>query len=150
MYKPSFSPDRFFHWIEIDVRFRDLDPLNHVNNSVYNTYLEEARISFIREVPEFRKSMAEGRSFILAHIELSYLKPVQLGETILVGSSIKELGNSSIKGFQAIYSKETRQLKSVAETTGVWFDLKAKKPDRIPDIINKEKYIFKFPSDGQE
>jgi acyl-CoA thioester hydrolase len=34
---------RFVHPIE--VRFRDLDALGHVNNAVYLTYLESARMT---------------------------------------------------------------------------------------------------------
>lgn len=30
-------------WYPLQIRFRDLDPLAHVNNTVYFTYLEEAR-----------------------------------------------------------------------------------------------------------
>lgn len=148
MLKPDYNPDNFFHWTEIKVRFRDLDPLNHVNNSVFNTYLEEARIDFIREIPEFNKSMSDGKSFVLAHIELSYLKPINFGENILIGTSVKELGNSSISGFQAIYSALNHELKAVAETTGVWFDLKTNRPTRIPLIENKERYLYKSPSNG--
>jgi acyl-CoA thioester hydrolase len=32
------------------VRFRDCDPLGHVNNAVYLTYLEQARFSYWRQV----------------------------------------------------------------------------------------------------
>lgn len=148
MIKPEYNPDAFFHWLEINVRFRDLDPLNHVNNSVFNTYFEEARIDFIQHIPEFKKSMNSGKSFILAHIELSYIKPVYFKEHLLVGSSVIKLGNSSIKGFQAIYSKKNRELKAVAETTGVWFDIKKNKPTRLPDLENEKQYFFKDPADG--
>lgn len=148
MIKPDYDPNAFFHWMEIKVRFRDLDPLNHVNNSVFNTYLEEARIDFIRHIPEFKSSMNSGKSFILAHIELSYLKPIHFNDKLLVGSSLLTLGNSSIKGFQAIYSQHKHELKAVAETTGVWFDISANKPTRLPDIENGKKYFFKRPADG--
>ena len=32
--------------LDIDVRFRDLDALSHVNNAVYFTYFEEGRKCF--------------------------------------------------------------------------------------------------------
>ena len=31
---------------ELEVRFRDCDPLGHVNNAVYLTYLEAARFAW--------------------------------------------------------------------------------------------------------
>lgn len=143
MIKPEYSPERFVHWTGIPVRFRDLDPLNHVNNSVFNSYFEEARINFIQHVPEFRKSMDTARSFVLVHLELSYIKPIVYGESLIVGSSVLEYGNSSIKAIQAIYESSTKELKAVAETTGVWFNLKTNRPDRLPEVDAREKYLFK-------
>ena len=33
----------FAVWYPVQIRFRDLDPLAHVNNTVYFTYFEESR-----------------------------------------------------------------------------------------------------------
>ncbi len=148
MLRPEYHPNAFYHWTEINVRFRDLDALNHVNNAVFNTYFEEARIDFIRHVPEFRKSMEEGISFVLVHLEMSYIKPILHPETLLVGSSVKEYGNSSVKGFQAIYSKDDHELKAVTQTTGVLFDVEKQRPARLPEIENREQYLFSPVSDG--
>ena len=35
--------DAFPFWYPVQIRFRDLDPLAHVNNTIYFTYFEEAR-----------------------------------------------------------------------------------------------------------
>lgn len=143
MIRPDYREDRFFHWTRIPVRFRDLDPLNHVNNSVFNSYFEEARIDFIRHVPEFRNSMDTNHSFVLVHLELSYIKPILYPDSLLVGSSILEYGNSSIKALQAIYSKESKELKAVAETTGVWYSLEKGRPARLPEVSGRNQYLFK-------
>lgn len=142
MEKPAYSRDRFFHWTKINVRFRDLDPLNHVNNAVFNSYFEEARIRFIQDVPEFKNSMASGYSFVLVHIEVDYIKPVLFEDRLLAGTSVASYGNSSIEGFQAIYSEENKELKAAAKTVGVWFDLKKNRPARLPEISNKEQYLY--------
>jgi len=147
MDKPTYNKETFYHWTEIKTRFRDLDPLNHVNNAVFNTYFEEARIDFIRQIPGIRTSMESGNSFILVHLELDYLKPILFGDTVMVGSAIEEYGNTSVKAFQAIYSLNNKKLKAVAKTTGVWFDLKKNRPVRLPEIDNREQYLYKN-SDG--
>lgn len=143
MIKIPYSENQFFHWTEINVRFRDLDPLKHVNNAVFNTYFEEARIDFIRAIPEFNKSMQQGFSFILVHLEIDYIKPVFIEETLLVGSSVEEYGNSSINGIQAIYDQKSHVLKAVAKTTGVWYNLEKQRPARLPDLPEKNQYLFK-------
>ncbi len=140
--KFNYQESDFYHRANIPVRFRDLDPLNHVNNAVYSSYFEEARIQFIRTIPEFRYSMESGHSFILVHLDLNYIKPVIYGEQIIVCSSIKEIGNTSVKGIQAIFNKENGELKAVAETTGVWFNLKRNHPAKLPDLPNLNDYLY--------
>ena len=117
-------------------------------SEIFNTYFEEARINFINEVPEFKNSMSEGKSFILVHIELDYIKPIELHETILVGTSVEEYGNTSIKGFQAIYSKRNSELKAIAKTTGVWFDLNTNKPTKLPEFPDRDQYLYNLPDNG--
>lgn len=142
MIRPEFNEDSFPHWTTIPVRFRDLDPLNHVNNAIFNTYYEEARINFIQEVNKLADQLENGYSFVLANIEIAFVNPVEYPAELLIGSGIKKLGNSSITSFQAIYTAENKKLASVAEAHGVWFDLSEQRPSRIPDIPDKEKYIL--------
>ncbi|MEX2456032.1 MAG: thioesterase family protein [Balneolaceae bacterium] len=139
--KFNYQKSDFFHKAHVPVRFRDLDPLNHVNNAVYSSYFEEARIQFIRTIPEFRNSMENGHSFILVHLDLNYIKPVLYGEQIIIGSSIKSLGNTSVTGIQAIFNKVNGELKAVAETTGVWFNLENNRPAKLPELPNSKDYL---------
>lgn len=144
--KNTFEPNDFFHKTSVDIRFRDLDPLQHVNNAVFNTYFEEARIRFIQTIPELHSSMQNGFSFVLAHLDLKYIKPVLYDEKISVYSSLKEVGNSSVTGIQAIFNQKG-EIKAVAQTTGVWYDVKKKRPAKLPDISNLDQYFLKS-SDG--
>ena len=38
------------HKLKINVRFADLDAMQHVNNAAYLTYLEEARIDYFNSL----------------------------------------------------------------------------------------------------
>ena len=141
MEKPAYQTDLFPHWTTISVRFRDLDTLNHVNNAIFSTYYEEARIRFIDEVHELSEQMRQGYSYVLARISIDFVKPITFPSEIIIGSGIKELRNSSITSFQAIYNKKTKELASVAEASGVWFDLEKQRPSRIPDLGNSHRYL---------
>jgi acyl-CoA thioester hydrolase len=141
--KPSYNTDNFPFWTEIQVRFRDLDALNHVNNAVFNSYFEEARIRFTQTIPSFIESMKKGKSFVLVRADIQYIKPILYPSSILIGSAISEYGNSSLSGIQAIYDSKSRELHAVAQTTGVWFDLKTHRPIRLPDIPDRNSYLFK-------
>ncbi len=143
MFRPKYDPEFFYHWTEIPVRFRDLDPLNHVNNALFNTYLEEARINFLGEVGQMETEFTEGKTFVLVKCTIEYLKQIKFPATVLVGTGIGEVGNSSITALQGIYNKETKALVGVAESTGVWFDMKKQRPTRLPDIENLDEMIIK-------
>jgi acyl-CoA thioester hydrolase len=118
-----------------------MDPLNHANNAVFNTYFEEARINFVQNVPELANGFKEGKSFVLAKCTIEYLKPVRYPSTMLVGSGCLSIGNSSIEAVQAMFCKETKTLHAVATTKGVWFDLQTQRPTRVPEIADLEKFM---------
>lgn len=142
MIRPNYNENNFPHWTKISIRFRDLDPLNHVNNAIFNTYYEEARINFIQEVNQLADQLKNGYSFVLANIEIAFINPVNYPAELLIGSGIRSMGNTSITSFQAIYTVDDKKLVSVAEAHGVWFDLSKQRPSQIPELPNKEKFIL--------
>jgi acyl-CoA thioester hydrolase len=146
MFRPDYNPDTFYHWKEMPVRFRDLDPLNHVNNALFNTYLEEARIQFLGEVSRMQSEFSEGKTFVLVKCTIEYLKQIKFPAAVMIGTGIKELGNTSITAIQGIYDKESKDLVCIGETKGVWFDMKKQRPTRLPDIQNIEKLMVKNDS----
>lgn len=141
MIRPDYDENLFPHWLKIPIRFRDLDPLNHVNNAIFSTFYEEARIAFIQKVPSLAKQLDKGFSFVIANIEIDFIRPIEYPAEILVGTGIKRLGNSSITSFQAIYTNKAKRLVSVAEASGVWFDLSERQPAKIPDF-NKDALLL--------
>lgn len=142
MITPSYQQDFFPHWSTIPIRFRDLDPLNHANNALFSTYYEEARIKFIQEIPEFAQQLQQGFSFVLANIEINFIKPAEYPGNLLIGSGIKSTGNTSISSFQAIYTETDKILVSVAEAHGVWLDLKKQKPSRLPSVARQDQFLL--------
>jgi acyl-CoA thioester hydrolase len=78
----SFPVEGFPVVVPIQVRFRDLDALGHVNNAVYLTYLEVARAAyFSRLEPDW---VGKGH-FILARAEVDFLRPILLEDPVEVG-----------------------------------------------------------------
>lgn len=141
MTKPPYRHQQFPHWCTIAIRFRDLDPLNHVNNAIFSTFYEEARIHFIHEVPALADRLPGGFSFVLAHLQIDFIRPVTFPAQLLIGSGVKDLGNTSITSFQAIYHSKTKKLISVAESTGVWFNVNQQQPAPIPEIENIKQFV---------
>ena len=148
MYRPKYDPELFYYWHKVPTRFRDLDPLNHVNNAVFNTYFEEARINFVHKIPELSNSFEQGKAFVLVKCTIEYLKPVLYPSTLLIGSSCLNIGNTSVDAIQSMFNEKTKELHSIAVTKGVWFDMKTNRPCRVPEISNLEKVLFKENING--
>ena len=69
------------------VRFRDCDAMGHVNNAVYSTYLEQARIEIMGGLGEM----------ILARVEIDFRSELRAGEDVEVRSRCSRLGTKSFE-----------------------------------------------------
>jgi acyl-CoA thioester hydrolase len=67
------------------VRFRDCDAMGHVNNAVYSTYLEEARIGVLGDLVDF----------ILARVEIDFRSELRMGEEVEVRTRCSRVGTKS-------------------------------------------------------
>ena len=138
MVPKQYTPDYFPHWTEVSVRFNDMDSLSHVNNALFNSYFEEARIQVLQEIPEWIEDLERKRSFVLRKSTIEYLAPILYPDTLLIGSGLLRVDAARVYALQAVYSSNTNKLCSTAETMGVWFDLQTQRPTRIPasDVLS--------------
>src|SRR5262249_42432702 len=84
----------------LTVRFRDCDPLGHVNNAVYLTYLEQARFTLWRQQLGFvARPVSEGgkrgEGMILARAEIDFRAQARYGDDLEVQLSLASVGRSS-------------------------------------------------------
>jgi acyl-CoA thioester hydrolase len=75
------------------VRFRDLDPMGHVNNAVFLTYVESARVEFLRQLGAAKT--LEDMGIIVARVEIDFRAPVRLGEEVEVSARVSRFGDKS-------------------------------------------------------
>ena len=75
------------------VRFRDLDPMGHVNNAVYLTYIESARVAFLQHLGA--APTLEDMSIIVARIEIDFRAPVGFGEDVDISVHASRFGGKS-------------------------------------------------------
>lgn len=113
---------------EIQVRFRDFDQMNHVNNASYVTYLEQARANFFEEVVGVGIGEIDTA---LAHLEVSYERPIESAETVTVELTVGDIGESSIPMTYEIRSDGVCY--ATADTVLVYFDRETGESSSIPD-----------------
>jgi acyl-CoA thioester hydrolase len=75
------------------VRFRDLDALGHVNNAVFLTYIESARVAFLVDLGA--ATTLEDMAIIVARIEIDFRAPVGFGEEVEIEVRASRFGEKS-------------------------------------------------------
>lgn len=123
---------------EQKVTWRDLDALGHVNNAVYATYLETARLEYLSAMSQ---GQAEAFSLILAEITITYKSPAFLRETLLIGTRVGLIRNSSFTVEAQIVEKESGRLVATSHAVLVHYDYTANRAVPVPpewrELISK-------------
>ncbi|MFV1948434.1 MAG: acyl-CoA thioesterase [Anaerolineales bacterium] len=131
MYNGYMAGFRFFH--PVTVRYGDLDPQGHVNNAAFITYLEHARVSYVRQL-----GLWDGKSFleigfILARVEMDYREPIQLTDLIEVGVRVSRLGNKSLVMDYLIRERDSDRIFAEGKTIQVAYDYQEKSTIPLKD-----------------
>ncbi|TAL63390.1 MAG: acyl-CoA thioesterase, partial [Bacteroidetes bacterium] len=91
---------RFKHKTPIQIRFKDMDTLHHVNNANHITYFELARVKYFDEVVDEEVDWSE-QGVILAKIAVDYKAPIYFKDKLFVYTRCIRMGN---KSFDLAYS----------------------------------------------
>ena len=78
----------------IQVRFSDLDVLGHVNNSVYLSYFEMARVHYFGQLLGYDWDWRTNGA-VLVKNEVEYIQPILLKHQPLIFVSVDEIGTKS-------------------------------------------------------
>ena len=132
---PDFLPEKFKHETLIDVRFADIDSMQHVNNAKYLTYIETARINYLSDIIELTVEHAD-LSVILASAKLDFILPIKLGDQVKIMTRCSRLGTKSfdLEYYLLRANEEDVVTTAKAITTLVGFDYKKNLTIAIPDI----------------
>jgi acyl-CoA thioester hydrolase len=127
----------FCHTLE--VRFRDCDPMGHVNNAVYLTYLEQARFAHWRAAWGFGfdQRPPELPGVILARAEIDYKRPARYGDRLEVAIGLERIGRTSFT-YRYEVRDQAGQLVATATTVQVMYDYSTGTPVRVPDEIRRK------------
>ena len=119
---------------QIEVVFRDVDAMGHVNNAVFFTYMETARIKYVTKLFEMTDLL--DLPLILVRAECDYKSPALLGEQLTVGTGITRFGNKSFDLAYRIVAQDGRLI-ATGQTIQVMYDYQARSAFPIPDEIKK-------------
>lgn len=140
-------PSDYKHRYTINVRFNEVDMLGVVNNAVYLSYFETARLDYLKQLkvapPEglFRG----GTLYFVVKNEINYKGFSRFDDELIVGTKVSYIKNSSFGFSNLIYNKNLNQI--VVEGNGViaQVDKQQKRPVPLPE--NFVKIVTAFEPD---
>jgi acyl-CoA thioester hydrolase len=126
------------HVEPVTVRWGDLDSMGHVNNAVYFTYCESARMSYFAAVRMNDHREAERHGPALAAANLNFLRQVHWPAELDVRTWVSEIGRSSFRMEYEIVRRNTGE--RVADGAGVivWVDYGTGRSIPLPAGLKEE------------
>ena len=121
---------------DVDVRFRDCDPMGHVNNAVYLTYLESARFAWWRMV--FGPEALREHGFIVARVEIDYRRAALPGQRLRVRLGAGTIGRSSFTVEYEIVDPATGERIAEARTVQVAYDYEEGRPVPLAASVRRQ------------
>ena len=125
-------PVEFRHRTTIQVRFRDTDAFGHVNNAVFSSYVELARIRYLLDALQPEGGF-DRMPLILARAEIDFRSPIQFEEEVVVETRVDAIGRTSFAMSHRMHAGPEGRLVGEVATVLVAYDYAAARPMPVPD-----------------
>lgn len=120
--------------IPVSLRWSDLDAFNHVNNSRYLTFLEQARIEWFETLDE--PWMDDHSAPVVASATLNFKRPIAYPAQVAVELFTDKLGTSSVViGHRIVAADGT--VHCDGQVVAVWVDRQTGKPTPLPPGVRR-------------
>ena len=114
----------------VEIRFADIDAMGHVNNAVYFSYFEQARMAYFKErVARIWDWNEDG--IIVARNEIDYVFPVLLNDRMVIRLWVNHVGNKSFSVCYRVVVGE--RLCATGKSVLVCFNHKNKATQVLPE-----------------
>ena len=118
----------------VSLRWSDLDAFNHVNNSRYLTFLEQARIEWFETLD--KPWMDDHSAPVVASATLNFKRPIAYPAQVAVELFTDKLGTSSVViGHRIVAADGT--VHCDGHVVAVWVDRQTGKPTPLPPGVRR-------------
>ncbi|MDQ3010849.1 MAG: acyl-CoA thioesterase [Acidobacteriota bacterium] len=131
----AITRDQFRYWKTIEVRWGDMDAQGHVNNTVYFTYCESARVELLRKIGFKGKQAGLMEGPTLVHASCDFKRQVVYPATLEVGLRVERISQRSFKMVYGIFFHGTEELAAVAASVNAWANYAEGRAVELPEEI---------------
>ena len=125
--------DPVFHFsTPIKIRFRDLDAFGHVNNAVYFTFMEMARVEYFKQIGLLQLGEFPSPFFIIAEATCQFKAPIDMATPLIIQVRVSRLGNSSFDMEYRFVDEVSGAALATGRTVQVTFDYAANRSVPLP------------------
>jgi acyl-CoA thioester hydrolase len=111
------------------MRWSDMDAFGHLNNAMYFTYFEQARVDWL-------DSIGVAHGLVLANIACTFIQPLKYPAELEVRLYAGPPGRSSLNSYYEIRDRpEAGQLCALGHGTIVWYDHAVGQSRPIPGVV---------------
>ena len=116
--------------------------MGHVNNAVYFTYFEQARI-VAAETLGLRRTLEDvGLGLILAHGSCDYKPPLKFGDIVDVRVRIGSIGRSSFTLYFEARRVKDEAVVALGKSVQAVFDYGTEKTTPLPDALREKLEVL--------
>ena len=141
--RPSPRVEDFRFHREIEVRFRDLDPMRHVNNAVYVTYFEIARTGYMKALGlPFEGDGIGLFPFIMLDVHCWFVAPALFTDVIVAYVRTSSIGTKSYAFEYILTRKEDGAVVAIGSSTQVHYDYRQERTVPVPLELRERLELF--------
>ncbi len=129
----SLQDFRYIH--PQSVAWGDMDALEHVNNTVYFRYLENARLAYFFSLDGMSIMRRHGCGPVLADIRCRFRAPLHYPAQLKIGVRVEEMSENRLRQIYHIVRDSDGRLIAEAEATVVCVGLEGGRPCPWPEDL---------------
>ncbi|MCI0338774.1 MAG: acyl-CoA thioesterase [Acidobacteria bacterium] len=133
----TMTRDQYTFWKEIEVRWGDMDSMGHVNNTVYFTYLESARVEMFRTIGITGRQGNNSQGPTLVSVSCDFIQQVVFPAIVDVGARVESIGHRSFRMSYGLFLHGTDELVATANSVTAWIDYAAERSVEIPEELRE-------------
>lgn len=127
--------DQFPLVLSQDLLWNDMDAYQHINNTVYFRYFEDARIAYFvkAKINEYMETTQVGP--ILASTSCNFRAPLTFPDTIQIAARVENISTKTFTMKYVVYSERIKKVAAEGEGLIVYYDYRRKRSCEIPELI---------------
>ena len=127
------------HEMVIQIRWGDMDAMNHVNNTIYFRYMESTRLEWLFKIGGVRDADGNGNGPVIVNAFCNFIKQLEYPGDVIVKHYVGEVGRSSFDTYLTI--ERTDQPGVICASGGaktVWVNYAQQKSVPLPNAVRIE------------